>query len=229
MYVISNNSLKFKEILIQNKIFFSKVVLDKLLNSNLKSQSEKLYYNLYEKKIMINGVNIQNKIYYFLTFGDKNILSSKLKKVHIYYDKNISKYGKIKCNYLLNSNKIKKNINVCFGNYNIKANSKNIVILNISNISEIRSIDVGTLDSNNLYIFSLFDICTSLSIADVLVITEAKYEEYPIKLVDTFLNKGKDILVMPGDIWNKNCYFSNFLIHEGAGILLNIDDLNMYL
>ena len=42
MYEISNNSLKFKQILIKNKMFFSNEVINKLVSSKLKIQSEKL-------------------------------------------------------------------------------------------------------------------------------------------------------------------------------------------
>ena len=68
-----------------------------------------------------------------------------------------------------------------------------------------------------------------LCLCDVLFLIEARYERDIVNLVDNLLNLGKEILVLPGDVWNKNCYFSNFLIREGAGVILNINDLNIYL
>ena len=68
-----------------------------------------------------------------------------------------------------------------------------------------------------------------LTIADVILIPEAKYTSYSNTLVSNFLDFGKDILVIPGDIWNKNSFFSNFLIREGANVILNINDLNIFL
>lgn len=229
MYIISNNSFKFKKMLIQNKLFFSADILNKLLNLKLKIQSEKLMYNLKNKNIFVNKIYLQKRYIFVFTFGCTNILQSKLKKVHIYYDKNMSKYGKIKYDYLLNSREIKENINVCIKDSKLKLNSKNIIVENIQNISCLRSIDIDSLDKNNLYIFTLFDINKILSLSDILIIPEAKYDKYIANLVDEFLNKSKDILVLPGDVWNRNCYFSNFLIREGANVILNINDLNMYI
>ena len=64
-----------------------------------------------------------------------------------------------------------------------------------------------------------------LKILDCLVIIEAKYEEEAIKLVDTLLQNNKDIYVVPSNIFNKNSYFSNYLIKQGADILLNKQDI----
>ena len=61
------------------------------------------------------------------------------------------------------------------------------------------------------------------------LIIEAKYEANVVKLVDYFLELGKEILILPGDVWDKNCYFSTFLIKEGANVVLNINDINLYL
>ena len=124
---------------------------------------------------------------------------------------------------------VKENINVCIGSKNIKKNSCNISIVNIENVSELRAIQIERLDINNLYIFSLYNIICMLTIADVILIPEAKYTSYSNTLVSNFLDFGKDILVIPGDIWNKNCFFSNFLIREGANVILNINDLNIFL
>ena len=39
------------------------------------------------------------------------------------------------------------------------------------------------------------------------------------------LDFGKEILVVPGDIQDKNCYFSNYLLKEGASVVLNEEDI----
>ena len=92
-----------------------------------------------------------------------------------------------------------------------------------------RSIDTKLLNKENLYIFNFYEINHVLSISDNLLIIEAKHETDIVNLVDLFLELGKEILVFPGDTWNKNCYFSNFLIKEGANVILNINDINLYL
>ena len=141
----------------------------------------------------------------------------------------ISDNGKLKYEYLLNHKNIKENINVCIGTEYLKKSLKNIVLLNICNISELRSIDTRLLNKENLYVFNFYEINHMLSISDNLLIIEAKHETNIVNLVDLFLELGKEILVLPGDIWNKNCYFSNFLIKEGANVILNVNDINLYL
>lgn len=229
MYVISNNSFKFKEILNRFNLFFSENILNKFLSSKLKIQSDMLYNGLCLKGIEVNKLNIADRDIYTLSYGNIELLKNNLKKQYIYYNENMSKYGKIKYDYFLNNKDMKENINICLGYKNIKKDASNIVIINISNISEIRSIEVRMLNKDNLYIFNLFDTNLILSLCDILVLIEARYEEKIVNLVDNLLSFGKEILVLPGDVWNKNCYFSNFLIREGAGIILNINDLNMYL
>ena len=67
MYEISNNSLKFKQILIKNKIFFSNEVINKLVSSKLKIQSEKLLNIIHNMNIKIQKIKINDK--YFYTFS----------------------------------------------------------------------------------------------------------------------------------------------------------------
>lgn len=229
MYEISNNSLKFKQILIKNKIFFSNEVINKLLNSKLKIQSEKLLNIIYNMNIKIQKVKINDKYLYTFVYGNIKLLSSNRKKLYIFCDKNTSRYGTDKCKYFLNCKNIKENVNVCIGSKNIKNNSCNISIVNIKNVSELRAVEIEKMDINNLYIFNLYNIMYMLTIADIILIPEAKYSSYSNMLVNNFLDFGKDILVIPGDIWNKNCFFSNFLIREGANVILNINDLNIFL
>lgn len=229
MYEISNNSLKFKQILIKNKMFFSNEVINKLVSSKLKIQSEKLLNIIHNMNIKIQKVKINDKYLYTFVYGNTNLLNCTRKKLYIFCDNNTSKYGIEKCKYFLNRKNVKENINVCIGSKNIKKNSCNISIVNIENVSELRKIEIERLDINNLYIFSLYNIICMLTIADVILIPEAKYTSYSNTLVSNFLDFGKDILVIPGDIWDKNCSFSNFLIREGANVILNINDLNIFL
>ena len=179
--------------------------------------------------IKIQKVKINDKYLYTFVYGNIKLLSSNRKKLYIFCDKNTSRYGTDKCKYFLNCKNIKENINVCIGSKNIKNNSCNISIVNIKNVSELRAVEIEKMDINNLYIFNLYNIMYMLTIADIILIPEAKYSSYSNMLVNNFLDFGKDILVIPGDIWNKNCFFSNFLIREGANVILNINDLNIFL
>ena len=43
--------------------------------------------------------------------------------------------------------------------------------------------------------------------------------------IGKIFEKNKDIYVVPSNIFNKNSYFSNYLIKQGADILLNKQDI----
>lgn len=231
MYVISNSKDKFKEILIKNKLFFSKEELEKLLNSKLKVGSQLLYSNIVSKGIDIKLVKIGFKYELVIYYGKISLLKSKIKKVYC-YNTNISEYGKKKLDFLENNKKIKEHINIKIKNseeIECYTNSNEIVIYQISNLSELRSINTSKLSKENAYFFTLNYNQFLSSICDILIFVEAKYTKESAYLVDSILELGKDILVLPGDVWNKNCYFSNYLIKEGANVVLGIDDLNYYL
>ena len=68
-----------------------------------------------------------------------------------------------------------------------------------------------------------------LNVIDLMVIVEARYEEKIVNLVNCFLEKGKDIYVVPSNVFRKNSYFSNFLIKQGADVILNKQDLKYIL
>lgn len=231
MYVISNNKDKFKEILIKNKLFFSKDVLEKLFNSKLKIGSKLLYSNLISKGIDIKLVKLGFKYEFVIYYGNISLLKSNLKKVH-FYNIDISEYGNKKLNFFVNNKKIKEHLEVNIKSSREKeffANNNQIVIYEILNFSELRSIDISTLNHNSIYFFTLNINELLPFICDILIFVEAKYVDNCVNMVDNMLENGKDILVIPGDVWNKSCFFSNYLIKEGAGIILGIDDLNYYL
>ena len=56
----------------------------------------------------------------------------------------------------------------------------------------------------------------ALKITSCCIIIESNYESGVIKIVDNFLDLGKDILCFPNSIFNKNALFSNNLIRDGA-------------
>ena len=56
----------------------------------------------------------------------------------------------------------------------------------------------------------------------MLVIPEADYNKEISIFVDCFLELGKEITIFPNEIFNKNAYFSNYLIKNGANVLTNI-------
>ena len=228
MYNISQNLGLFKEMLYKNNLFFSNDIFKNFLNSKLKIQSNLLYSNIVSKGIDVVKIKISDRYIYTLGYGNKNILNNKSKKIYFYNSKTLSQYGKNKIDFFYNHEKIKEYINVSINN-NIIYRFSNIIIKKITNINELRSVDTSILNSNNLYLFSLDSYELMSKLCDIIFLVEAKYEENIVKAVDSALELGKDILVVPGDVWNKNNYFSNYLIKEGAQVILGIDDLNFYL
>ena len=68
-----------------------------------------------------------------------------------------------------------------------------------------------------------------LMLCDIFIIIEARYEEKIVKTVNYLVENSKDIYVVPSNIFRKNSYFSNYLIKQGADIILNKNDLKFIL
>lgn len=68
-----------------------------------------------------------------------------------------------------------------------------------------------------------------MCVVNSIIVIEARYEAKIVNLVNCFLENGKDIFVVPSNIFRKNSYFSNFLIKQGAEIILNKQDLKYIL
>ena len=60
---------------------------------------------------------------------------------------------------------------------------------------------------------------------DVLIILNAKYELDIVTMTDIAIDMGKQIYVVPGSIDDKNYMFSNYLIKDGAIVILNNKDI----
>ncbi len=144
------------------------------------------------------------------------------KNVCIYYNDYFSKYAKNLVSYF---GKI-----ACEENANVLTQYKNskIECLNILSYEDMKS---NIILSENKYIFlPFFNIEEfELYLIDILVIVEARYEEKIIKLVDEMAKSAKEVLVVPSTVFNKNSYFSNYLIKQGADVLLNKWDLKFVL
>lgn len=258
LYSLTKNKRKFKEILIQNKIILSENLINQLTNFNLKNESYKLYNNLIKQNIEIINIedrifpkekfsNMYNLPICIYVYGNINKLNEKVIYIH---KENFNKYGndlyKIFNNYIGEKkwNHIiyikefeKKNYLV----QNILKNKIFIVEINIFNIN-FKLENYVKEDINNLYIFypNAFENATKrdlqiieliVSISNLCLIIQAKYDKnmYIKNIVEMFLEQGKEVLVVPGNIYCKFSYFSNYLIKEGAEIILNKHDIDKYL
>ena len=77
-----------------------------------------------------------------------------------------------------------------------------------------------------LYIFSNIEAWQIISyVFDTLVIINSKYKLRIVNVVENSLNLNKEIKVIPNSILDKNSYFSNYLIYQGADIIYRIDEM----
>ena len=61
--------------------------------------------------------------------------------------------------------------------------------------------------------------------ADCLVIIEGGPKSGTILLAEKFVEKNKEVWVVPGRIFDEGSFVANFLIKNGANILVDVDDL----
>jgi len=61
--------------------------------------------------------------------------------------------------------------------------------------------------------------------ADMLVIIEGGKNSGTILLAEKFVEKNKEVWVVPGRIFDEGSYVANFLIKNGANILVDVEDL----
>ena len=62
-------------------------------------------------------------------------------------------------------------------------------------------------------------------ISDALVVTEAALRSGTLITIDFALEQGKDVFVIPGNIYSKTSDGTNFLITEGAIPVLSYKDI----
>ena len=226
LYTYSKDKLKFQEYLKSNNLNLDENLKSKLFNNEIKEKSIYIYKYLKSKNIKIIPINSK---YYIKKL--KNIFSPPLciyvsgdteklndKKIFLYENNNITKYAK-KIIYLIKE----KILNV--NNYLILNNNFNIHSINL--ISDLDKIVNNTNEVNVYYnnSYKKRDIRNLEIISgclDLLIIPEADYTEDICIIVDSFLELGKNIVIFPNEIFNKNAYFSNYLIKNGANMLTNI-------
>lgn len=212
------------------KMGLSDSIINIILDKNIREKIVILYY-----KIINNGydiVTIEDEEYPRKLFNKDfeipfiYITNSKVnlnnKNIYLYYNDYYTKFAKNLIEYfgkIITEDKC----NV-FTEYNSKELKKvEIISCDIFN-------DFFSLNSNNIILPSYKYLNNfKINIISTLIIIEAKYEEKIVKIVDEFVEKDKDIYVVPSNIFNKNCYFSNYLIKQGADIILNKWDLKFIL
>lgn len=263
LYNESKNKSKFIQVLNNNNIKLSKVLISSLTNFNLKLNSLKIYNNLKKQNICILNISsknypkqlfqIYNPPFCIYLYGKESFIKNKIVYLHYEgfnkYGKNIydliSYYLKLKniysikkydnFKYILGSNEIYlKNLentiflhcdNILNVNYDF-LNKFNKLNKEIKNILKKNVHIIIPKCNNNYYIDEV--IC---AIASICIIPQAKYSKecFLKNMVDIFLELNKNILVCPGNIYCENNYFSNYLIKEGADVILNVKNIDRYI
>lgn len=236
LYETSKDKNRFKEILIRNNIILSDNLISDLTNFNLKEKCMKIYNNLKNQNIAIIPIenkkysrkilNMYNPLLCLFVYGNIPKLNEKCIYLHKEKFENYGKfiYEKI-YSYLLEK---KINIygkNICIKYENI-FDEHYILKYNFKSKQSINELYILTPIEYEYYIKEIL-----VAMCDICIIAQAKYDEKKClkNLVDIFLEQSKNILVVPGNIYNKGSYFSNYLIKEGADILLNLHDIEKYL
>ncbi len=247
IYICSKNYYKFIKSLNSKNVKIEKKILDILTNSNYKKECLKKFKILKEKNIKI--ISIENKLYpkFLLELnlpmlclyykGDINLLNKNYKKVFIYNNgKNNNYYSYVLFNFYttllqfenllllessLNNNKvIKEDIHINNVEFESLYYNKN---KNLNNEYKLEIL----VDKEKYDFIYFYDVIACFS--DFCLIPKADYNKFITIYCDLMLEKGKDILVCPGGIYSHNTYFSNYLIKEGAKIVLNKNDVVDYI
>ena len=230
LYKISQNPFLFKEILIDNNINLNQNILNQILSSTFKENINKKYEELLKNDICVIS-NTINEIC-IVAYGNKEILKNK-NKIFIYKNINSSKHSNLVFNifdnYIKNMNATRiKIINSIDELKNNENENKCIFIIDILYMKFISKKSI----KNNLYILvskNKDTFCILSEIIDKMLIIEAALTKFIVNFCNELLDFGKDILVVPNNIYSKNSYFSSYLIKQGCDVILNKFDLKYYL
>ena len=226
-YLTSENS-RFYNYLIQNNIFMSKDLYQKFIDFKIKQRAKILFKSLIQNNFKI--IHIFSKEYNRIIKSYNNLplvffISGKFdllykEKVYLYLESidNVSKI--VKAN--LECSIINKDYTL------IQDDSNNINISNKIIISDTKNIENSLKIKQNKDILNIFvNLNKKDNIScfiDKLIIINASYKKDIVYLVDSMLEQGKDVYVVPNNILNKSAYFSNYLISEGAKVVINLNN-----
>lgn len=224
-YLYNDNNLLLK---LLNDIKASKELIKCFTDEKIKIKVEKIYNKVILNKLYIITIDdieyprkvLDENINIFCYISNKRVNMNN-KNTYIYYNKyytkfarNLLKYfAKIvieeKNNLITEFDCLNKTEVITLNNFkfNIENNSNNYIVL---------------LDNKYIDIFKI-------NIIDIAIIIEARYEEKIVNFVNNLLDSNRDIFVVPSNIYRKNSYFSNYLIKQGADIILNKNDLKFIL
>lgn len=181
-------------------------VIITILDNNIKSEAIeylKIIMNKNGRIISFEDIDFYSKLYSvvfcYIVFEDIDLNK---KNIYVLDEEYFSKYGKNLVKYF----------------------SKEIV-MNNGNVLKISFLDRDREYTSICFISSVKEAKILNSITDYVLVIEAKYEPYTVELIDNFIDGGIEIFVVPSNIFKDTSYFSNYLIQQGANVLLNKHDL----
>ncbi len=219
VYDLSLNRKEFEEYIksVNGKLKIS--LIDKFCSNKLK-EKVKLEYDIVEEKNSI--ISLDN--YYSRCDGIKIDIpfcfvvpknyNFKYPNIYIFFESYFTKFAR----------------NITYYFTKILSSQNTNVISEYSN----KLLDTYCLEVSNFISSSKFKIIVSQEkylpflyflLIDAIIIIEARYEEKIVNIINGCLDFGKDIYVVPSNIFRKNSYFSNYLIKQGAGVILNKKDV----
>lgn len=112
--------------------------------------------------------------------------------------------------------------------------NKMSVIFKEEDIFSLNYTEKETKAKNSLYIYIpsntnsfKYKELVSASISDKLFVLNASFEKEAQELVSIFLDMGKEIITIPGNISDLKFSFSNYILRDGATMVLNKKDIDM--
>jgi len=232
LFLSTKNKSLFLNVLYLNSYYISHCIFLKLVDDNIKEESKNVFDIIISRKlnyILLEDKNYpkllkcrSNPIFYLLC--NRNINWNQ-KFVYVFYRKYFSRFAS---SLVIEFTKAINNFNL----YNVII-EKNVKLNNCFNVINESTFfkDYNLIDLENYLILPdsvlLEELISCISI--FVIIIEAKYEYQIVSIVNEILNQGKEIYVVPSCISNKNSYFSNYLIKEGANVLLGKNDLKSIL
>ena len=228
LYQISKNKYFFLQEIKSIKNYFSPILITNLVNQDLKQKAKKIAKNLLQQKIRIIYFSSHQYPKQLLSMNNPPLvlfeyeIEQNRNKKMCYISNHLSSFGKKIYQYFYYYLQNKVFIIGCNKMAQIEISFEDILNPNYQKIKQ-----------NPRYIFPMekqdkkYEILCGFTQFSLLIEMGYNHTDYP--LIGLLLEQGKEILVVPGNIFNPNTYFSNYLIQEGATVILNKKDLDRFL
>lgn len=251
LYIATQNIYQFKQRLIQSKILIKYNLFMELIDSAKKKKASELYFILKAKNIFIVSILSKNypknllnlfspPLVIFINCNNSSLLK---KKICIENLDELSEYGKSFMEYI--KDYLKNNCALVVDSGIKYENNMAQVVINCIDVNNLENLkDIGDkADTNICQVIILYNLenmhghDTYISaenivkneiisaISDILIVIETDLDIKNVKLLDMFLELGKDVYAIPGNIFNKKSCLSNFAIKQGAMVITKKEDI----